>query len=44
MTNFEKFLLSLVILYFAAHAAARWGAAAGLSAGVISAAESLVTI
>ena len=44
MTAFEKFLLALLGLYVAAHLAARWGAAAGLSAGVISAAESLVTL
>jgi hypothetical protein len=43
MTNFEKFLLALFVLYAASHLAVRYGEAAGLSAGMISLAERAVT-
>lgn len=43
MTNFEKFLLGLLLLYAAAHIAVKYGRAAGLSAGAISLAENLAT-
>lgn len=43
MTAFEKFLVALLVLYVAAHAALKWGRAAGLPAGMISLAESLAT-
>jgi hypothetical protein len=42
MTNFEKFLLALVLLWALSHVAVKWGKAAGVPAGVISLAESLV--
>jgi hypothetical protein len=39
----EKFLLALLFLYLSAHAALKWGRAAGVPAGMISFAESLAT-
>ena len=43
MTNFEKFLLALLVLYVAAHATVKFGRAAGLPAGAIALAENLAT-
>jgi len=43
MTVFEKFLVALLILYLASHAALKFGRAAGIPAGMVSLAESLVT-
>lgn len=43
MTAFEKFLLALILLYAASHMAVKFGKAAGIPAGVVSLAESLVT-
>lgn len=43
MTPFEKFLLALLFLYLSAHAALKWGRAAGVPAEMISLAESLAT-
>jgi hypothetical protein len=43
MTNFEKLLIALVVLYFASHAALKFGRAAGLPVAAIKLAESLVT-
>jgi hypothetical protein len=43
MTNYEKFLLTLFLLYVVSHAAVKFGRAAGVPAGLISVAESLVT-
>jgi hypothetical protein len=43
MTNFEKFLLALVMLYVFSHLAVKWGNAAKVPSGAISLAESLVT-
>jgi hypothetical protein len=43
MTAFEKFLLALVVLYLASHAAVKFGKAAGVPAGLVSLAEGLVT-
>jgi hypothetical protein len=42
MTNFEKFILALVLLWALSHMAVKWGRAAGVPAGAISLAESLV--
>ncbi|HXB16413.1 MAG TPA: hypothetical protein VNV44_11800 [Solirubrobacteraceae bacterium] len=43
MTAFEKFILALIVLYAASHAAVKFGKAAGVPAGLVSLAESLVT-
>lgn len=43
MTAFEKFLLALFALFLLSHATLKWGLAAGIPAGMISLAESLVT-
>lgn len=43
MTNYEKFLVCLLILYFAAHYAVKFGRAARIPASTISLAEKLVT-
>jgi hypothetical protein len=44
MTTYELFLLALIALYFVAHLTARLGAKAGLPPGLISLAESAVTL
>jgi hypothetical protein len=43
MTAFEKFLIAIVVLSAASHAAVRFGKAAGVPAGLVSLAEGLVT-
>jgi hypothetical protein len=43
MTNFEKFLLALFLLYGLSHMAVKWGRAAGVPEGLIALAESAVT-
>lgn len=43
MTDFEKFLAALFVLYMVSHLAVKWGRAAHVPAGVVSLAEGLVT-
>jgi hypothetical protein len=42
MTNYEKFILALIMLWVLSHMAVKWGKAAGVPARAISLAESLV--